>query len=150
MSDRSVIPASAFRCETISRHFAVPAALPHEFVPNVNVVCRSFATDCEAPFQSLLISAALFHAFDQLIVIDDKPSRIFHRSLFAGWGDNPAAIRRWRGAEFYQPSGRNKEVLRPSLMDFAKKFGLQNKLERSRAPLNAAKRPNSYPCGARI
>ena len=86
MSDRSVIPASAFRCETISRHFVVPAALPHEFIPNVNVVFRWFATDCEAPFQNLLISAALFHAFDQLIVVDPEKLHAFFIEAFSQVG----------------------------------------------------------------
>ena len=42
----------------------VPAALPHEFIPNVNlIVCRAMS-HAEAPLQNFLIGPALFDAFD--------------------------------------------------------------------------------------
>src|SRR4029077_3588023 len=59
------------------RNFVVPAALPHEFVPNVNVVRSWFAADRETPIQNILIGAALFDALDQPRVIDAEKLHAF-------------------------------------------------------------------------
>jgi len=55
----------------------VPAALSHEFIPDVNIVFSWFAADCEAPIQNFFIGAALFDALDQPIVVDAEKLHAF-------------------------------------------------------------------------
>ena len=68
------------------RNFVVPAALPHEFVPNVNVVFSWIAADCETPIQNLLIGAALVDALDQPIVVDAKKLYAFFVEAYSKIG----------------------------------------------------------------
>jgi hypothetical protein len=44
--------------------FIVPAALPHEFVPNVNVVFIWSASVIETPLQDFLVRSAATHSLD--------------------------------------------------------------------------------------
>ena len=53
------------------RGFIVPAALAHEFIPDLDLLLTGLAALGEAPLQNLLIGAALLYPLDQC--------RIFHR-----------------------------------------------------------------------
>jgi hypothetical protein len=58
-------------------NFVVPTTLAHEFVPDVNVVFGWLASHCEAPLQNLLIGAVLFHALDQVMIVDAEKLHAF-------------------------------------------------------------------------
>src|SRR5207253_9345833 len=50
--------------------FIIPAAFPHEFVPDINLVFRWPASFIETPPQNFLIAAALTHSTDQFVILD--------------------------------------------------------------------------------
>src|SRR5437868_3184457 len=52
----------------------VPAALPHELVPNVSFVLGRLATVSETPVQNFLIGAPLLHAFGKRVVVHSQKS----------------------------------------------------------------------------
>src|SRR5581483_4069976 len=61
--------------------FIVPAALPHELVPDLDLLVRWFAAMLEAPFENFLVAAAFLHARDDRRVFD--PQKVNDASIKA-------------------------------------------------------------------
>ena len=63
--------------------FVVPSSFAHEFVPNVNVIFGRLPPNLETPLKNFLVSAALLHALDQLLIIDPEKGDAFFVETFS-------------------------------------------------------------------
>jgi hypothetical protein len=74
ISERSAMPVShagfLFPAFERPRDLVVPASLAHKFIPDINPIFGRLPARSETPTENFFVGSALFHALDQLIVID--------------------------------------------------------------------------------